>query len=663
MAQQPRFEDEESAVDPELRARLLVEAEDAVAAAEIDDAEGKVGLDHGHGADAAALPMAGNERAEIDVGEPVGVRDEKRTVLQPVADGMDAPARRRVDARLRTLDLHLRRPFRGRGECLDLVRAIARAQREPPQSLGGEDPDDVPDDRHPTDLDERLRQLAVARMQSSPAPPAQDHDPHRIRWRELPSHGRGYVSSRAHAEPCSSGDLQGLRRPRALRRADRRRRRRGDRARVRARARRPGRQAGGRAAHRPRARHAPDRAGARRALPRRAWWPRARTCSTPGWSAPRCSTYLVGSRDLDGGLMCTASHNPKAYTGAKLVERGALALSGDTRHRRDPPRWSRGGSTSRAAAPGSRGGRRRLRRVPGARARVRSTRRAIRPLKVVLDGGNGMAGPMVGPILEAARALELVPTYWEPDGEFPDHEPNPLLRGEPPLHHRQGALRGRRPRHRLGRRRRPLLLHRRRPARFVDGDFLTALLAESILREAPGRRRSSTTCARRARCADTVERGRRPRARQPRRPRVLQAPHARRGRRVRRRGLRPLLLRRLLQRGLGHDPGAADPRAARRRGPLARRAARAATARATSSRARSTPRSPTRTAKMRRDRASATPTPRSSSSTASRSTTRTGTSTCGPRTPSRCCASASRAWSPRRTWSAKRDEVLALIRS
>src|SRR5438477_6383344 len=39
--------------------------------------------------------------------------------------------------------------------------------------------------------------------------------------------------------------------------------------------------------------------------------------------------YLVGSRGLDGGLMCTASHNPKAYTGAKLVKRGAIALSGD----------------------------------------------------------------------------------------------------------------------------------------------------------------------------------------------------------------------------------------------------------------------------------------------------------------------------------------------
>src|SRR5687767_9704165 len=40
--------------------------------------------------------------------------------------------------------------------------------------------------------------------------------------------------------------------------------------------------------------------------------------------------WTVGSRGLDGGLMCTASHNPKAYTGAKLVKRGAIALSGDS---------------------------------------------------------------------------------------------------------------------------------------------------------------------------------------------------------------------------------------------------------------------------------------------------------------------------------------------
>ncbi len=44
-----------------------------------------------------------------------------------------------------------------------------------------------------------------------------------------------------------------------------------------------------------------------------------------------------------------------------------------------------------------------------------------------LDGGNGRAGPMVGPILEGIEGLDLVPTYWEPDGDFPGHEPNPLL--------------------------------------------------------------------------------------------------------------------------------------------------------------------------------------------------------------------------------------------
>src|SRR2546423_8094644 len=40
--------------------------------------------------------------------------------------------------------------------------------------------------------------------------------------------------------------------------------------------------------------------------------------------------YLVGSRELDGGLMCTASHNPAPYTGAKLVREGAIALSGES---------------------------------------------------------------------------------------------------------------------------------------------------------------------------------------------------------------------------------------------------------------------------------------------------------------------------------------------
>jgi phosphomannomutase len=101
-----------------------------------------------------------------------------------------------------------------------------------------------------------------------------------------------------------------------------------------------------------------------------------------------------------------------------------------------------------------------------------------------VDGGNGMAGPMVGPLLDGFP-IEQVATYWEPDGRFPDHEPNPLLEEN-----------------------RRFIIDRVRETgadlgiawdgdadrcffiddtgRFVDGDFLTALLAESVLRKEPG---------------------------------------------------------------------------------------------------------------------------------------------------------------------------------
>ena len=168
--------------------------------------------------------------------------------------------------------------------------------------------------------------------------------------------------------------------------------------------------------------------------------------------------WLVGSRELDGGLMCTASHNPKAYTGAKIVERGCVALSGERGLQDiraliedgfgDAPRGGTAEEVDIYAAF-------------HAHALGMIDADAIRPLKVVLDGGNGMAGPMVGPILEQLP-LELVRTYWEPDGEFPDHEPNPLLPENREFIIAKVRETGRRPRDRLGRRRRPLLLHRRR---------------------------------------------------------------------------------------------------------------------------------------------------------------------------------------------------------
>jgi phosphomannomutase len=201
-----------------------------------------------------------------------------------------------------------------------------------------------------------------------------------------------------------------------------------------------------------------------------------------GMVATEMLYHLVGSRQLDGGAMVTASHNPKAYTGVKLVREGALPLSGDA---------GIGDVKAEIATLGLGG-------APGGgsleevdiwdeyRAHALSfiDPGKVRPMKVVVDGGNGMAGPMVGPIL-AKLGLDLEEMYFEPNGEFPDHEPNPLLEEN-----------------------RQMIMERVRGAgadlgiawdgdadrcffidasgAFCDGDFICALLARAALRKSPG---------------------------------------------------------------------------------------------------------------------------------------------------------------------------------
>ena len=133
--------------------------------------------------------------------------------------------------------------------------------------------------------------------------------------------------------------------------------------------------------------------------------------------------FLVGSQDLDGGLMCTASHNPKAYTGVKMVERGAIALSGD-RGIQDIRQLIEAGLPE---APGG-GSSEEVDVTVAFRERAMSfiDPANVKPMKVVVDGGNGMAGEMVGPLL-SQLPIELIETFWAPDGDFPGHEPNPLL--------------------------------------------------------------------------------------------------------------------------------------------------------------------------------------------------------------------------------------------
>src|SRR3954462_8427374 len=100
----------------------------------------------------------------------------------------------------------------------------------------------------------------------------------------------------------------------------------------------------------------------------------------------------VGSRDLDGGPMWTASHNPKAYTGAKLVKRGAIALSGDAGIG-EVGRIAAGDLGDPADPRGS------ITEEDVSQDFARAAMKFIDPAavtrrKVVLDGGNGMAGPM-----------------------------------------------------------------------------------------------------------------------------------------------------------------------------------------------------------------------------------------------------------------------------
>jgi phosphomannomutase len=191
--------------------------------------------------------------------------------------------------------------------------------------------------------------------------------------------------------------------------------------------------------------------------------------------------YLVGARDLDGGLMCTASHNPKAYTGAKLVSRGALALSGDAGLGEVRDRILDG----LGEAPG--GGsvdEVDVYEVFQQAALKLVDQSVIKRLKVVVDGGNGMAGPMVGPLLERL-GLDLVKAYWTPDGNFPDHEPNPML-----PENREFIMREVVEREADlgiawdGDADRCFFIDEK--GQFVDGDFLTALLTESLLIKNPG---------------------------------------------------------------------------------------------------------------------------------------------------------------------------------
>jgi phosphomannomutase len=192
--------------------------------------------------------------------------------------------------------------------------------------------------------------------------------------------------------------------------------------------------------------------------------------------------YAVGSRELDGGVSVTASHNPKQWAGFKLVREGALPLSGD----KGIPDVQRVTETGDFSMPSGQGSIERADLYDPFQRHVLGfiDPQVIRPVALVLDGGNGMAGPMIGPIIDSFPTTEER-LYFEPNGEFPGHEPNPLL-----LENRKLII--------------DTVLEREAElgiawdgdadrcffiddrGEFVPGDFLTALLAEAILIKQPG---------------------------------------------------------------------------------------------------------------------------------------------------------------------------------
>jgi phosphomannomutase len=191
--------------------------------------------------------------------------------------------------------------------------------------------------------------------------------------------------------------------------------------------------------------------------------------------------FTVGEFGLDGGIAVTASHNPKEYTGMKIVRGGALPVGGESGLLQVRDRALAGFGEARGGGTVEE-----LDVYPRFVERVLSfvDVDAIRPLRVVIDAANGMAGAMLPPVLERLP-IDAVRYYFEPDGTFPNHEPNPLL-----PENREFVIRATREEHAdLG------VAYDGDADRcffvddggeFVPGDFVTALLAESILAKEPG---------------------------------------------------------------------------------------------------------------------------------------------------------------------------------
>jgi phosphomannomutase len=129
-------------------------------------------------------------------------------------------------------------------------------------------------------------------------------------------------------------------------------------------------------------------------------------------------------RGCAGGIMVTASHNPMDYNGLKLVREHSKPISGDS-GLLEIKRLAEVGHFSSVSTTGS------TRHEPDKSAYIDGLlgyvdRRALRPLKIVVNAGNGCAGPIID-ALEPHLPFHFIKIHHQPDPSFPNGIPNPLL--------------------------------------------------------------------------------------------------------------------------------------------------------------------------------------------------------------------------------------------
>ncbi len=134
--------------------------------------------------------------------------------------------------------------------------------------------------------------------------------------------------------------------------------------------------------------------------------------------------FAVGHLEEPGGAMITASHNPKDYNGLKLCREDAIALSGDEgiNQIRDLITSGKLPEPNEDAGSVEEGD---IVEDYAEHCLSFINTEGLRPLKIVVDAGNGMAGKMLPPIFKKLP-FEYVPMYFELDGSFPNHSPNPI---------------------------------------------------------------------------------------------------------------------------------------------------------------------------------------------------------------------------------------------